>query len=98
MGNLLSKIVHCAIISKDNQSANCLAKNQQTHGRSKHIDIKFHFIHELVESGKVELVYCATEDNVADIFAKGLNIKHFEQLRQTSGLSNPLTGIEKECL
>ena len=97
MGDLLSKTVHKTIIFEDNQSAICLTKNQQTHGRSKHIDIKFHFIRELVESGKVELVYCASKDNVADMFTKGLNIKQFELLRQMTGLSNPLTGIEKEC-
>ena len=50
-----------------NKSAINLAKNPVAHGRSKHIDIKFHFLRELdlVEQKKVELVFCKSEDQVA---------------------------------
>ena len=60
-------------IFEDNQSAICLAKNPQFHGRAKHIGIKYHFIQEQVEKETVELQYCPTEEMIADMLTKGLN-------------------------
>ena len=60
------------LIFEDNQSAICMAKNQKYHGRSKHIDIKFHFVREQVAAGSVDLKYCRSEDMIADILTKGL--------------------------
>ena len=45
-------------------------KNPVNRQRSKHIDIKHHFIRSILEDGKIKLVYCPTEDMVADIFTK----------------------------
>ena len=56
----------------DNQSAIALAKDQQYHARTKHIDIRFHFICWIVKEGKIKLVYCSTEDMVADTLTKAL--------------------------
>ena len=50
-----------------------MAKNPQFHGRSKHIDIKYHFIREQVTSGKVQLSYCQSNDMIVDILTKGLS-------------------------
>ncbi len=50
------------VILEDNQSAICMAKNPQFHGRAKHIGIKYHFIREQVNSGTVELKCCPTEE------------------------------------
>ena len=66
----------------DNQSAICLAKNQQTHGRTKHIDIKYHFIRELVETGRIKLAYCPSADMVADILTKGLPAQQFKSFME----------------
>ena len=44
-------------IFEDNQSAICMAKNPQFHGRTKHIEIKYHFIRDQVKMGAVELKY-----------------------------------------
>ena len=74
-------------ILEDNQSAICLAKNQSIHGRTKHIDIKYHFIRDAVEAGKIKLVYCASEDMIADMLTKGLSIRQFEKLRKLAGVS-----------
>jgi hypothetical protein len=64
----------------DNQSAIALAKDHQYHARTKHIDVQYHFIHWIVEKGAVRLVYCLTEDMVADTLTKALpsaKVKHF---------------------
>jgi hypothetical protein len=50
-----STIVYC-----DNSSAIKLAKNPVMHGRSKHIDVRFHFLRELAKDGTIELVHCNT--------------------------------------
>ena len=74
-------------IFEDNQSAICLAKNPQFHGRAKHIGIKYHFIREQVEKGIVELQYCPTEEMVADMLTKGLSRGRFIKLRLMSGVT-----------
>jgi len=56
----------------DNQGALALAKNAEFHARSKHIDIQYHFIREHLETGKIILSYCPTNENTADIFTKAL--------------------------
>ena len=57
-------------IHVDNQGTINLAKNPVNHQRSKHIDIKYHFIRSEIQAGTVKLEYVPTEENVADIFTK----------------------------
>ena len=54
----------------DNQSALALAKNPICHQRSKHIDVKYHFIRDEVEKGNIKLEYVSSSENRADIFTK----------------------------
>jgi hypothetical protein len=64
----------------DNQSAIALTKEHQYHARTKHIDIRFHFIRWIIEEGKLRLIYCPTNDMVADTLTKALpsaKVKHF---------------------
>ena len=64
----------------DNQGAMALAKNPVQHQRSKHIDIKFHFVHFEVQKGVIQLVHVPSEQNLADIFTKpqtGVKLKRF---------------------
>ncbi|GKG10763.1 hypothetical protein Tco_0342163 [Tanacetum coccineum] len=56
----------------DNKSAITLCCNNVQHSRSKHIDIRHHFIREQVEIGVVELYFVRTEYQLADIFTKAL--------------------------
>jgi len=74
------------MIHVDNKSAIKLAKNPVQHGRSKHIDTKFHFIREHVKHRTVELVYCHTLEQVADIFTKPLPFKSFMKMREILGV------------
>ncbi|GJQ91136.1 retrovirus-related pol polyprotein from transposon TNT 1-94 [Tanacetum coccineum] len=67
----------------DNKSAIALSCNNVQHSRSKHIDIRFHFIKEHVENGVIELYFVNTEYQLADIFTKPSKRKN-EILYQTS--------------
>ena len=58
------------IVYEDNQGTIALAKNPVSRQRCKHVDIKYHFIRSNVNEGKVTLVYCSTEEMVADIMTK----------------------------
>ena len=84
--DLRSKPEEATKIYEDNQSAICLAKNPQFHGRAKHIGIKYHYIREQVENGNVELSYCRTEEMVADALTKGLSRGQFRKLREMLGM------------
>jgi hypothetical protein len=56
----------------DNQGALSLAKNPVNHQRSKHIDIRYHFIRSECQGGRLILQYVPTQENVADVFTKPL--------------------------
>jgi hypothetical protein len=64
----------------DNQSAIALARDHQYHARTKHIDVRYHWIRWVIEQGTLRLVYCPTDDMVADALTKALpsvKVKHF---------------------
>lgn len=64
----------------DNQAAIALTRDHQYHPRTKHIDVRYHWIRWVVEKGSIRLVYCPTDDMVADALTKALpsaKVKHF---------------------
>ena len=69
------------LIYEDNQSTICLAKSNRNHSKSKHIDIKYNFIRDVINCEKVKLEYCPSNDMLADIFTKGLPSERFCRLR-----------------
>ena len=66
----------------DNKSVISLAKNPESHSRSKHINIKYHFLREQVNDKIVELLHCKTEENLADIFTKPLKPEVFQKMKK----------------
>jgi hypothetical protein len=68
------------IIYCDNSSAIKLSKNQVLHGRSKHIDVRYHFLRDLMNKGIIDLVHYRSEDQVADIMTKPFKLNAFEKL------------------
>ncbi|KAL0414443.1 UNVERIFIED_CONTAM: Retrovirus-related Pol polyprotein from transposon RE1 [Sesamum radiatum] len=65
----------------DNKSAIAITKNPVQHNRTKHIDIKYHALRETTTRGEIELKYCSTEEQLADMFTKALPRDKFEELR-----------------
>ncbi|GJV74711.1 retrovirus-related pol polyprotein from transposon TNT 1-94 [Tanacetum coccineum] len=72
----------------DNRSAIALCCNNVQHSRSKHIDIRHHFIREQVEKGVVELYFMTTDYQLADIFTKALPRERFEFLLPRLGMKS----------
>lgn len=70
----------------DNQSAIRLVKNPEFHKRTKHIDVKYHFIREKYEERLFILDYMPTENQVADVMTKSLAKQRFQRLREMMGV------------
>ena len=74
------------LIYKDNQGATSMAKNPVFHKRTKHVQIRYHFVREAVEQGTITLEYCRTDEMLADSFSKALARDQFKKLRVRIGL------------
>ncbi|GJS78379.1 retrovirus-related pol polyprotein from transposon TNT 1-94 [Tanacetum coccineum] len=72
----------------DNKSAIALCCNNVQHSRSKHIDIRHHFIREQVENGVVELYFVTKDYQLADIFTKALPRERFKFLLMRLGMKS----------
>lgn len=90
--NLLNQITNLkhspVVIYIDNKSAIDLAKNPVFHGRSKHIDVRYHFIRECVERGEVVIKHVRTEEHRANVLTKTMSIVKFEKMRALLGIQN----------
>jgi hypothetical protein len=68
----------------DNIGAIFMANNKSSSDRTKHVDIRYHFVREFIEDGKVKIIFIRPEDNDADIFTKNVSgelyDKHGEKL------------------
>jgi uncharacterized beta-barrel protein YwiB (DUF1934 family) len=65
----------------DNKSAIKIANNPVQHSRTKHIDIRYHFIRDHVSKGDIKIDGVSTDDQLADIFTKTLDESQFCKLR-----------------
>ncbi|KAL5746581.1 hypothetical protein ACOSP7_027727 [Xanthoceras sorbifolium] len=70
----------------DNNSAIYIAKNPVQHGRTKHINVRFHAIREAEKNGDVQLMHCRSEEQLADILTKALPFVKFNVLRSKVGV------------
>ncbi|KAL8109176.1 hypothetical protein AgCh_025316 [Apium graveolens] len=70
----------------DNRSAVNLARNPVFHGRSKHIDLRYHFIRDCVEKGLIVIKLVSTGEQRADILTKALAAAKFEKMRNLLGV------------
>jgi hypothetical protein len=73
-------------INCDNSSSIKLSKNPILHDRCKHIDVRFHFLRDLNKEGTIELRYCRSQDQLADMMTKALKLDTFCKLREGIGV------------
>ena len=61
----------------DNESAINISENPKDHTRTKHIDIRYHFLRDHVEKGDIDIAHVGTDKQLADIFTKPLDEARF---------------------
>ncbi|KAK7864174.1 hypothetical protein R5R35_004089 [Gryllus longicercus] len=67
-------------LKMDNQGALCLVKNPVFHKRTKHVDIKYHYIREKLEEGTISVSFVSSDLELADVFTKPTPRDHFHKL------------------
>ncbi|KAM1197550.1 hypothetical protein ACFX2I_009121 [Malus domestica] len=75
--------LHC-----DNTSAIAITRNSVFHQKTKHIDRRYHFIKDALQEGIIDLIYCPTEEQIANIFTKPLAKDRFNYLRNLLGVKS----------
>ena len=61
------------VINVDNIGAIFMSENVSTTNRTKHVDVRYHFVREFIEDGFVKIVFVRSKENAADIFTKNVN-------------------------
>ena len=95
LADLFQAQYSATIIQVDNKSAIAMTKNPVQHGRTKHINVKFHAIRQAEKEGEVELVHCKSEHQLADIMTKALGAGKFEFFRIKLGVFSKK--FKEEC-
>ena len=83
---LFGHVLDTTVILCDNQSGIWLSKNPVFQDRSKHIDIRYHFIRDMVQRGAVRLDHIGTDEQVANILTKLLGKVKFLTFRESLGV------------
>jgi hypothetical protein len=86
MGELRYSPSSSSTLLMDNQSAISVSKNPEHHGRMKHLDLRWYWLRDVVDSGVVKPVFVPTEDMAADILTKSLMGPYMEKCRKLMGL------------
>jgi hypothetical protein len=73
-------------ICADNEGGIFIASNPVQERRTKHIDVRFHYVRDLIEQKRIDVVWVPTDDNPADMFTKNLGHIKFEKFRGMLGL------------
>ena len=76
----------CPSLWCDNISATYLAANPVFHGRTKHVEVDYHFVRERVATKQLDVWFISSRDQLADIFTKALPVKPFTHLRTNLNL------------
>lgn len=76
----------CIKIKCDNISTIKVSKNPVMHRRTKHIDVRYHYLRNMSSEGVIELVLCGTQDQIADIMTKPIKLDQYEKLRSLLGV------------
>ena len=83
-------------INCDNQGAIALAKDNKFHSRTKHIDLRYHFIREAVQDKKISVSYVPTDENVSDVLTKALARPKFQRFVKMLGLKAENMGEQRK--
>jgi hypothetical protein len=79
----------------DNQAAIAISNNPIFHGKMKLFKLKYYFLREVQKNNKLQLIYCKTKDQLADMLTKSLSKTSFETLRDKIDVCNER--CKEEC-
>ena len=94
-GELFPSLTTTTTLFCDNQAALKLMQDNNYHARTKHIDIRFHFICEVIANGTINMVYCPTDNMTADILTKALPHWKVRCHSLGLGLRQPSGGVQE---
>ena len=98
MNNLHQPVDYTVSLYCDNQLAIRLVENPVFHARTKHVEVHYHFIREKVLQEEIKMMQIKTDDQVADLFTKGLSTSKFGMFRCQLGIVQIVrAGVEGEC-
>jgi hypothetical protein len=80
-------------IFTDNQAAISISHHPEFHSRTKHIDIAYHFLRDLIADGTLNTIYVNTLENLADLFTKGFPRQRHEDLTYRIGVLSGQGGV-----
>ena len=97
LSNLFDSSLDPIVIHYDNQSCVKLSENHVFHDRSKHIEIRYHYVWDMVQQRATSLRYISTDEQTADVLTKPLSRMNFEYFRDKPGVVENASLAEREC-
>jgi hypothetical protein len=97
LADLFGHVLDSTVIHCDNQSCVKLSDNPMFHDKSKHIEIKYHYIRDMVQRKAVFVQYLPTDEQVADVLTKPLTKMKFGYFRDRLGVAENVSLTEREC-
>ena len=100
LGELTGVEAHPPALMVDNQPAMALTKNLVLHDRSKHIDVKFHFLRDRVDGGQIVIEFVETGRQLVDVLTKPLSRLLFTELKEMIGMEGVqglAVGLGEDC-
>ena len=85
-------MIHC-----NNHSCVKLSENPVSHDRSKHVDIQYHYIRDMVQRRAVQVQYIPTDNQIADILSKPLLKGNFVYFQDRLGVQEIATLAKRKC-
>jgi hypothetical protein len=95
--DLLRSELEPIVIHYDNQSCIKLTENPVFHDRSKHIEMRYHYIRDMIQRKVLSLQYVPTAEQTADIFTKPLPLIKSAYFRDKLGVAENTSLAEREC-
>ncbi len=86
LSDLCVDVSAATVMMEDNQGAIELSKNPKHHGRTKHIDVSYHFTRERIATKEIKVNYVQSTENLADVMTKPLPRVSFEKFRDELGV------------
>jgi hypothetical protein len=97
MSGLFQERLETIVIHCDNKSCLKLIENPVFHDRSKHIEMKYHFIRDMVQRRRtIKLQYIRIDEQITNILTKSLSLGKFVYFRDKLGMAKNVSLIERE--